>query len=239
MKLLGILAVVFNFASPAVAEGILVFGAASLKEPLDDVAASAGDVSVSYGGSGTLARQVSLGAPADLVILANPVWMDVLEEDGLVRARADILSNRLVLVSARAGSVPLTNDGLLAALGAGRLAIGRTTSVPAGIYGKAALESLGLWQGVGPLLAETDSVRAALALVARGEVPLGVVYETDARIVPELHIVATFPAESHPPITYVAGLLSDDPAALAFYDALQSEQGLAVFEAAGFIKVMP
>lgn len=238
MKCLAYL-VTFWCSATVVAADITVFAAASLKEPLDLIAADFGGVTVAYGGSGTLARQVSLGAPADVVILANSDWMDFLEGEGRITDRTDILSNALVLVAHDPIPVDLTPESLTSALGDGRLAMGFTASVPAGIYGKAALVELGLWDAVATQVAEVDNVRAALALVARGEVPLGIVYATDARVVPDLHIAASFPSDSHPPIRYVAGLASDAPDAAAFLAYLQTPEAQAIFATAGFLPVTP
>jgi len=182
---------------------------------------------------------VSLGAPADVVILANTDWMDVLEEAGQVTGRVDLQSNALVLVSQDATPVPLTSEGIATALNGGRLAMGFTASVPAGIYGKAALRELGVWDDIAPQVAEVDNVRAALALVARGEASLGVVYATDVRVAPELNVAATIPPESHPPIRYVGALTKDGSEAAAFLDYLQSPQGQGTFAQAGFLPVTP
>lgn len=224
-------------AVPARAE-LLVFAAASLKEPVDRIAETLGDVTVSYGGSGTLARQVSLGAPADVVLLANVAWMDVLVADGHVRSEsvADFASNALVLIGpAGSETVALTPNAVDAALGNGRLSVGLTEAVPAGIYAKAAMETLGLWNVVQDRLAEVDSVRAALALVIRGQAPLGIVYATDVRISDAVAALAVFPAESHPPIRYTAAVAADaDEDAAAFLAYLLSAEGRAEFAASGF-----
>lgn len=230
---------VFILAAPVARAEVLVFAAASLKEPLDRMAALFDDVVVSYGGSGTLARQVSLGAPAAVVLLANVDWMDVLVEGGNVQPEtlADFASNRLVMIG-QAGAAPLTLEpvALQAALGDGRLAVGLTESVPAGIYAKAALQSSGLWDVVQDQLAEVDNVRAALALVIRGQTPLGIVYQSDVRISDAVVTVATFPPESHPPIRYVGALsLNADPAARAFFNFVLSAEGQAILADAGFL----
>ena len=224
----------------AQARDLTVFAAASLKEPLDQLLLTRPDVVVSYGGSGTLAQQVIAGAPADLVFLAHPDWMQAMEDAGVLvpGSRTDLLGNELVLVApAGAGEVALTPEALEAALGPdGRLAIGMTASVPAGIYGRAALESLGLWDAVKDRLAEVDNVRAALALTERGEVPLGLVYRTDARVTPGVAVVATFPADSHAPILYqAAAVTGGDPAAADLLALLASPEGQAAFAAAGFV----
>lgn len=224
-------------ASVAQARDLIVFAAASLKGPLDEIAGAHGGVRVSYAGSGTLARQVQQGAPADVVLLANMAWMDVLVADDVVATPEVFLGNRLVLIGqAGAGPVALTEAGLAGALGNGRLAMGFTASVPAGIYGKQALESLGLWDAVASSVAEVDSVRGALALVARGEVPLGVVYASDAFVVPDLAVMAQFPAESHAEIAYAGAVVgeSDHPDAEAFLAGLLGDATQQVFADAGF-----
>ncbi len=222
---------------PLRAEPLVVFAAASLKGPLDEIASAVDDVVISYDGSGAIARQVLHGAPADIVVLAHPKWMDVLQDAQAIRidTRTDLLGNRLVLVRDDATAVALTTDGLQAALGEGRLAIGLTKAVPAGQYGRAALESLGLWDAVKDQLAEVTNVRAALALVARGEAPLGLVYASDAQIVPGIAVVAEIPAEAHEPIRYVTAATSDDPRSAAFLARLVGPDAQAIFAAAGFI----
>ncbi len=221
---------------------LVVFAAASLKEPVDAIAADFDDVVVSYGGSGKMARQVSLGAPADVVLLANDDWMMVLIQGGHVQADSvvDFASNRLVLVGQSGmADLALEADEILNALDGGRIAIGLTEAVPAGIYAKAALQSLGLWDAVVAQLAEVDNVRAALALVARGQAPLGIVYASDVRVTDAVRQVAVFPAESHPIIRYQAALTPDaDPMARAFVAALTVAAGQAHLADAGFLPPM-
>lgn len=217
---------------------VVVFAAASLKEPVDALAATFDDVTVSYGGSGTLARQVSLGAPVDVILLANPDWMAFLAEDAHVKMSSvtDFASNRLVVVGPHdAEDVALETEAILSALGQGRLAVGLTNAVPAGIYAKAALQSLGLWGTLSPHLAEVDNVRSALALVMRGQTPLGIVYQTDVRISDQVRAVAIFPDQSHPPIRYQAALVVASPETEAFLTALTSAQGQALLAEAGFL----
>ncbi|WP_076661078.1 molybdate ABC transporter substrate-binding protein [Yoonia rosea] len=218
---------------------VLIFAAASLKEPVDRIAAQFDDVVVSYGGSGTMARQVSFGAPADIVLLANTDWMDVLVAGDHVQAESvfDFASNRLVMIGPEgAGPVPLTSEAILDALEAGRMAVGLTQAVPAGIYAKAALQSLGLWEAIEDKLAEVDNVRAALALVARGQAPLGIVYQSDTRITQDVAQVALFPADSHPPIRYVAALTNNaDIAAQDVLTYLRGPQGQTILAEAGLL----
>lgn len=226
-------------ASMAGAEPLRVFAAASLKGPLDEIFP---DAVIAYGGSGGIARQVMAGAPADLVILANTAWMDELADAGAIDAgeMRDVASNSLVLIGADGAAPlpsPLTAEAVLDRLGPdGRLAIGLTRAVPAGIYGRAALEGLGLWEALTPRLAEVDNVRTALALVARGEAPLGLVYGSDAQVVGGVSVVAHLPAESHPPIRYPAAPVAggNRDAALAALERLTGPEGQAILQAAGF-----
>ncbi len=229
----------------AAAERVTVFAAASLGDVLQDAAAAFArhadvEVVVAAAGSSVLARQIAAGAPADLFVSANTDWMDVLERDGLIRAgtRANVARNTLVLVAHDAGAVALSPDlDLAALLGEGRLAVALTEAVPAGIYARAALRHLGLWEAAAPRLAEADNVRAALALVAMGEAPYGIVYATDAEAEPRVRVVATFPAESHPPILYPAAVTRDAAApgaALAFLDFLRGDEARAIFARHGF-----
>ncbi len=234
-------------APMAAAADVTVFAASSLKTALDDAvmrwsAATGGTVTVAYGATSALARQIEAGAPADVFLAASPDWMDDAERAGALRpgTRRDLFGNALVLVAPGAGDaapVVIGRDFDLAArLGDGRLAMALVDAVPAGVYGKAALTSLGLWDAVAPRVAQADNVRAALALVARGAAPLGVVYATDAVAEPAVHVAGTFPDASHPPIVYpgavTAGSTSDE--ALAFLDWLGTEAGMAAFAGQGF-----
>jgi len=192
---------------------------------------------ISYAGSSALAKQIIAGAPADLFISASTSWMDKVEAEGAIApgTRRDLLGNTLVLVAGETGDVALTD--LPAKLGDEHLAMALVDSVPAGQYGKAALTSLGLWEALEPHVAQVDNVRAALALVATGEAPFGIVYATDAAAEPKVHIVATFPTDSHPAITYPAALLKEAPApaaAQALLDYLGSPEAAAIFAAQGF-----
>jgi molybdate transport system substrate-binding protein len=226
---------------------VTVYAAASLKEALDELARrfeaqGVGRVVVSYAGSAMLARQIEKGAPADLFISADLAWMDYLAARRLIRAesRGNLLSNRLVLV-APAGSkttlVVAPKFPLAAALGNGRLALADPDHVPAGKYGRAALDALGVWNDVAARLARAENVRAALALVARGEAPLGIVYRTDARAEPRVRIVAEFPETLHPPIIYPVALVTgtkSQAAAEGFLHYLRSPGARRVWERHGF-----
>ncbi len=198
------------------------------------------NVTVSYAASSVLARQIQLGAPADLFISANVDWMNVLQDQGLVEAasRVDLLGNGLVLIGG-AGQSDLgamqPDVDLSSALNGGYLAMALVDAVPAGIYGKAALQSLGLWQGVQGQIAQTDNVRAALALVATGAAPLGIVYRSDAQVEDRVRVVAEFSSQLHPPIIYPAAVTTGAPEnARAFLAHLQSETAAVVFKKQGF-----
>ena len=232
-------------AKPA-PEPILVFAAASLQGSLDDVATawtkrSGQVVKISYAGSAALAKQIAQGAPADVFVSADEQWMDTLQAQGAIdrATRFDLVGNRLVLVAPADGgprNVALTPRGLSAALGNGRLAMAETTTVPAGRYGRAALTALNLWTTVSAHLAESDNVRGALAFVARGEAPLGIVYATDARAEPRARVVATFPARTHPRIVYPAARVrtADARRSADFLAYLRRREAQVAFARAGF-----
>lgn len=239
---LGLLVVAL--ASPARADEVVVFAAASLKTALDQVAAdfetaTGNMVTISYAGSNALAKQIIEGAPADVFVSAAVNWMDEVGKAGLVADRRDLLGNTLVLVAHGAGAAKVEigpGFDLKGLLGDGKLAMGMIESVPAGQYGKAALESLGVWGAVEGSVAQSESVRAALALVVSGEAPYGIVYASDAKSEPGVTVVGTFPQSSHQPIVYPAALLTGaaDAADRAFYEALSSEAADATFAAQGF-----
>ncbi len=229
-------------AVSAQADTVTVFAAASLKESLDIVAAdweqaTGNTVTIAYAATSTLARQIAEGAPADIFFAASEDWMDDLSAKGLLRdeTRSDVLGNTLVLV-APAPASPIELAQLPAVLGMGKLAMAGVDSVPAGIYGKQALTALGLWDVVSPNVAQADNVRGALALVALGEAPFGVVYATDARAEPKVDMVAMFPSETHDPIIYPAAILTGatSPVAADFMTYLYTTTARLIFAAAGF-----
>jgi molybdate transport system substrate-binding protein len=231
--------------------GPLVFAAASLTTALDQINAAfrqqggAGAV-ISYASSSVLAKQIAAAAPADLFISADQDWMDFVAGRNLIRAdsRRDLLGNALVLI-APADSPATLQIGpgfpLDALVGGGRLAMGDPASVPAGRYGKASLEALGVWDRVKDHLALAENVRAALALVSRREAPFGIVYRSDAVSDRGVKVVGTFPEASHPPIVYPAALVatSTNPAAATFLAFLSSPAAKAIFEAQGFTVLAP
>ena len=235
-------------AGPAFARqaGPIVLGAASLQEALSaagDAWAAGGHAKLvlSFAASSALARQIEAGAPADLFISADEPWMDEVVGKGLVvqGTRRSFLANRLVLIAPVSSHVRLSiapRFPLGRALGNGRLAMADPDAVPAGRYGKASLEKLGVWASVAPKVAWAENVRAALALVERGEAPLGIVYATDARASMQVRVVGTFPADSHPPITYPIARLkaSTTPDAEGFRRFLLSAPGRTIFARYGF-----
>jgi len=224
---------------------VTVFAAASLKDALNQagwiyVAKNLHPVRFSYGASSALARQIEQGAPADVFISADADWMDYLAKKHLIvdASRRNLLSNHLALIAPVKSkiSLPIGRGMPLAkALGGGRLAVAGP-DVPAGRYGQAALTKLGVWDQVKDHLAPAENVRAALAFVARGEAPLGIVYDTDAKVEPGVRIVGLFPENSHPPIVYPGAVTasSSNPNAAAFLDSLKTPLEAAVFKKFGF-----
>lgn len=247
-KLLVLLGIAMLGIAPARARdrGPLVLAAASMQEALTDAAKRWTVLGhprpvLSFAASSALARQVESGASADLFISADEEWMDYLQTKALLRrgTRARLTENRLVLVTPAASKLTLRiapRFALARALGTGRLAIADPATVPAGRYGKAALEKLSVWPSVASRIAPAENVRAALALVERGAAPLGIVYATDARASTKVRVVGVFPASSHPPITYPVALLkaSTNPQAEAFRRFLISREGRAILARRGF-----
>jgi molybdate transport system substrate-binding protein len=241
------LAVYLAVAAPvATAADVTVFAAASLKEALDEQAkqfeATTGNkVVVSYGASNALAKQIDAGAPADIFISADLDWMDYVDQKHQVapNTRFNLLRNTLVLIAPSSSKSTLQiapNFGLAAALGTDKLAMANPESVPAGKYGKSALEKLGVWSSVEKQVARAETVRAALALVSRGEAPFGIVYSTDALSDKGVRIVDTFPPESYPPIVYPAARVasSKSTAAKPLLEYLRSAPARSVWEKYGF-----
>jgi molybdate transport system substrate-binding protein len=250
LRLLFVLATALAIAgAPAAghAADLLVFAAASLKDALDAInkaytAGSGQPVVVSYAASSALARQIEEAAPADVFVSADLDWMNYLEERDLIdeASRAVLVGNEIVLVAPADSTTTVTiapGFDLAGALGAdGLLAMADPEAVPAGRYGKASLESLGVWESVSGRIAGAENVRAALALVSRGEAPLGIVYATDAAADPGVRVVGTFPADSHPPIQYPAAVLagSTNDAASGYVDFLKSPAAAEIFTRFGF-----
>jgi molybdate transport system substrate-binding protein len=246
-------ALVSGGVGPATAQSkdTLVFAAASLKNALDEIAGqwqrqTGKKVAISYAASNNLIKQIEQGAPADIFFSADTDWMDYGQQKNLIKpdTRTNLLGNRIVLIAPKDSTVSLDirpGFDLAAALKGGRLAMGSVDAVPAGKYGKAALEKLGAWDGVKDKIAQAESVRAALLFVARGEAPLGIVYQTDAASEPAVKIVGTFPDDTHPPIIYPVALTKDstNPDALAFLNFIRSPAARPAFERQGFTVLGP
>lgn len=252
LKRIALAAVAFCFASASpvthalAEEKLTIFAAASMKNALDGLNAewkkeTGKEAIASYAASSALAKQIEASAPADIFISADLAWMDYVADKKLIRegTRSNLLGNRIVLVSEKDKTKPVeikNGFDLAGLLGDGRLAMGAVDSVPAGKYGKAALEKLGVWSSVESKVAGAESVRAALLLVSRGEAPYGIVYETDAAADPGVGIAGTFPEDSHPPIIYPVAILasSKNPDAEAFLAFLKSDKAKPFFEKQGF-----
>jgi len=224
---------------------LLVFAAASLTDALEaaDQAFSAVShisVKTSYAASSVLAKQIEAGARADVFLSADREWMDYLQTRHLLRegTRVELLGNSLVLIAPADSPVQLSiapGFPLVQALNGGRLASADPDSVPAGMYARAALMQLGVWGSVEPHLARAENVRAALAFVARGETPLGIVYGTDARAEKRVRVVGAFPQDSHPPIVYpVAATQRAQPQAARYLEFLQGAAAREIFARYGF-----
>lgn len=235
-------------SSSRAAAPVTVFAAASLKNAMDEViaayaVAAKAPARASYGASSALARQIEQGAPADVFVSADVDWMDYLaRRDLIVKAsRRDLLSNHLALIAPADSRIHIRlGEGmpLARALGPGRLAIAGP-DVPAGRYAQAALTALGVWTSVQDRLARAENVRSALAFVARGETPLGIVYDTDAKVEPNVRIVGLFPDTSHPPIVYPAALVAGGHNAAAgdFLTFLSGDAAARIFHRYGFTTV--
>jgi molybdate transport system substrate-binding protein len=234
--------------SPALAQdkSLTVFAAASMKNALDDVdsaytAKTGVKVVASYAASSALAKQIEQGAPADVFVSADTDWMDYVigKKDITTSTRVDLLGNSIVLIAPKDSKIDNVTIGpgfdLAKLAGDGKIATGDVRAVPVGKYAKAALDKLGAWQAAAPKFAMAESVRAALTLVARGEAALGIVYSTDAKVEPEVKIVGTFPADSHPPIIYPVAATATAKAEGADYLAfLRTSTAKTIFEKYGF-----
>lgn len=244
---LSVLAPAASWAAAADGKPLVVFAAASMRNALDDVdtaftEATGVKVVASYAATSALAKQIEAGAPADVFIAADLRWMDYAVAHGLIKpdTRVNLLGNALVLIApkdAMLDRIPIGPGFDIAGLaGDGRIAVADTKAVPAGLYAKSALTALGVWAAAEPKLAQAENVRAALAYVARGEAPVGIVYSTDAKIEPKVKIVGVFPENSHPPITYpMAAVSRSKNAALPRYlNFLRSAQAEKIFERYGF-----
>jgi len=233
-------------AQDSVKDSVTVFAAASMKNALDDAnaaftRATGVKVTASYAASPALAKQIEQGAPADIFISADLKWMEYLTEHKLIKpdTRVNLLGNRLVLIApldSKLDKVEIAKGFDITKLaGDGRIAVADVKAVPAGLYAKAALESLGAWPAAEPKLAMAENVRATLAFVARGETPIGIVYETDAKVEPKVKIVGVFPESSHLPVIYpVAATATAGPGAARYLNFLQTNAAKSIFEKYGF-----
>jgi molybdate transport system substrate-binding protein len=240
---------VFHVAKPATAQTkpVVIFAAASLKNALDEVKSAwerdtGKSATIVYAASNMLAKQIEAGAPADLFVSADLDWMEYAASKKLIRpeGRVNLLGNSLVLIAPKDSNIAAfsgTGPDLSSLLGSERLAMGNVDAVPAGKYGKAALETLGQWDSVKDKIAQAESVRAALLLVSRGEAPLGIVYGSDAVSDPGVRIIYTFPADNHPAIIYPSAVTSDstNTDAAVFLAYLRSPAAKPIFEKQGFV----
>ena len=233
----------FVTSSLAHAADTIVFAAASTKDVITEIItlyaeSHSGHVVPSFGSSGDLAKQIENGAPASIFISADVKWMDYVAKAKLIDAnsRRNLLGNELVLIAPVDSTSPTSLDNLAGALNGGKLAMGDPDSVPAGRYGKAALDSMKQWAALEASVVRTKDVRATLAFVERGEAAAGIVYATDALVSKKVRIAATFPEASHPPIVYPIALIAahDDAAARDFFAFLTGPEAREIFLSAGF-----
>ncbi len=236
----------FLLANPTLAaEKVLLYAAASTSSAITDIIKQFKlqnpdiKVKVSFASSSTLAKQIDAGAPAHLYISANPTWMDYLQKRKLIinSSRQDLLTNKIVLIAPKGKqlAVSMNQDFDLAKILSGRLCLGDPAHVPAGIYAKQALSSLGWWRTLKKRIVGTKDVRAALAFVERGECAAGIVYASDARSSTKIELIAEFPSQSHDPIVYpVALLVSASDSAKLFLRYLKSAPATALFKKYGF-----
>ncbi len=227
-------------------ERILVFAAASMTSAVEEIVDLCGHeqpdpISASFAASSVLARQIEQGAAAHVYLSANTAWMDYLDRRGLLvdGSRRRFAGNTLVVIApstAPADESPSPLVALAALPADGRIAMGDPDYTPAGEYAKAALQSYGIWESLRGQVAGAPTVRAALALVETGSAPLGIVYETDARISRRVSVVAAFPAHSHPPIVYEIALVDgrDTRAVRQLFDCALGAGAAEVLERHGF-----
>jgi molybdate transport system substrate-binding protein len=235
-------AIIFSVTG-AHAETVNVFAAASMKTALDQIAVvwkekTKHEIVATYGSSATLAKQIEQAAPADIFISADLAWMDELAKNNLIKteSRKNLVGNTLVLVAASGSKLDPKIEDLAATLGQEKIALGDIKSVPAGKYAKAALDKLNLWSAIEKQVVMQDNVRAALALVARHEAKLGIVYGSDAKAEAKVEVIAIFPETSHAKIIYPAAVIaaSKNPEAPGFLDFLTSKDAQLIFQANGF-----
>jgi molybdate transport system substrate-binding protein len=251
LAVLGIIALPVTATRSMAAEPVMIFAAATLKDALDAVTTAAEGsmhvpVTAVYGPSANLVKQLENGAPGDIFFSADADWMNEAIARKLVdpATRIDLLSSKLVLIApaSQAVATPITPGFPLAAmLGDGRLAMCDPMMMPAGRYGRAALQKLGVWDSVKDRIVNAENVRAALAYVARREAPLGIVFDTDAMLDPGAKVIGVFPADSHPPIVYplAAVARSRNPDTARILRFLVSAPAKSIFEKHGYAILPP
>jgi molybdate transport system substrate-binding protein len=236
MKLVITSLFVFIYALPSTASAqITVFAASSTTEAMKEIGKCFTDqvgekVRFNFASSGTLARQIEAGAPADVFVSANVKWMDYLEDKAAVEkdTRFNLATNALVLVAPKGSS--LAFDGTIS----GRLSVGDFKSVPAGIYAREALEHMGWIDTLKPKLVMGSNVRTVLMYVERGETVAGIVYATDAQASEKVVVIGTFPEESHSPIIYPATACSEKEVTTTFMSFLKSLDAKTILRKHGF-----
>ena len=236
------------FDLQAAEEDLTLFAAASTTNAVTEIVnlyktRGAGNIKTSFASSSTLAKQIESGAPADIYLSANSRWMDYLEKKGTIQkqTRFDLLWNRIAFIVPSQSNIQTIDikQGLdiLSILGTdGRLALGDPAHVPAGMYGKQALESLGLWEKLNGRVAPMKDVRAALVMVERAETPLGLVYTTDAAVSKRVRIAGIFPTECHPEIVYPVAIVTGGKIKTgnSFLGFLKTRDARAIFIKYGF-----
>jgi molybdate transport system substrate-binding protein len=242
-----------SFVAPTLshAENVTVFAAASLNNALTEIAQGYeathpnDKIQTSFAASSTLAKQIQLGAPAQIFISADEPWMDALAKANLLieKSRVDLLANQLVLITPKDQPFPVIMDKSfhLPLAFTGKICLGNPDSVPAGKYAKQSLTAMGWWDALQSRIVPTEDVRSALAFVARGECPAGAVYTTDAMISDKVKIIGTFPNNSHAPIVYPIALLKTTEnqtqakaSSQQFWHYLQQPTAQKIFHKYGF-----
>ncbi len=248
MKKLGIIISFIFFINPHLAnatEAVILYAAASTSNAINEIVTQFNQttpnikVKVSFASSSTLAKQIEAGAPADIYISANPNWMDYLQKRHLIvnKSRKNLLKNQIVLVTPKGKqiAVKMNSHFDFAKQLTGKLCLGDTAHVPAGIYAKQALVSLGWWSQVKPQVVGSSDARASLALIERAECAAGIVYTTDANASNKIKLIAKFPSNTHKPIVYpVASIAPENHAAHIFLQYLSSSPATKIFNQYGF-----
>jgi len=227
------------------AENVTIYAASSMTNAVDDMITAfeeQSDVKVTtvYGSSSSLARQIEHGAPADVFLSANEKWVTYLIDQQAVDSEKVILlaGNELALIKPSESNLEAFDlsdaEQWKSLLTGSRMAVGNTDAVPVGIYAKQALQNLNVWQSVNRHLAQSSNVRAALALVERGETPLGVVYKTDAQLTDKVTTVALFDSSLYGQIHYPLAQLSTSESSNLLIEFMQSEQAREILTGYGF-----